>query len=772
VTEKVFIGETGFPIAAFRVKNSNGFFLQTTESCSVEENGTATTYAAYTIDRYQNITIDPSISVNSKGMSAGLKFYFQPKYESVYQQSSFSYKFNEIGCQYIDLTVNDTELGKQDYSRIRFKVQNALPTLKNITLSFPQYGNETGIGFQENKVQNVLDPGNATTDGNLIVKVSAVGATDSDSPNGEVAYFKRYYYPKDNPNQILETRITPSNIPYTFFTLPRIAGEYMFGVTLYDSDDGYQKSEQIIGNGPTVFFPQTNNNPDIPIVTLKFDKQTVNVGDTVTFDVVAKVTSDNSDFIAHRTIQYDFDGDGERDLITTKDRATYTYTTPNERGYAPRAAVIYRGYKGISETKGNTLVVRNSVKPVLTFNSINNIVVFRDLSVGNILQRTICFDAAECAAGNKSYQKIHIAPNTSSMTVLINTPITQNRVFLQKYPIYGPHTIHIALKSSQGENVSGTYTITTSNNASNGRITSGVHLITIPEASFANKDPGIYVSKTMENSVLFYLAYEGQGRCFVDTDISQDSDKDGKPDNDEDIKCNTLQLQTYQPQFETIVGRIYFENNGRLVFKNFSVDFEGFDVVMDQNNLLIYQDITTLFNGIQDRNVGNADLKVLLLTLKQNLLDKNQTTNNIVQLKDHLANAVIYLDTEQNALLESIISHLENADTISAMGWNDYEKAREEILVALPENLRRDISTKFAEFELSAENLGSEAKRTKLNEILGIIANNAKAYDIPTEDLDGFYLPQFCEIFGYYELVSDKCTTNPTVITSEIPITQ
>ncbi|MDR2541380.1 MAG: hypothetical protein LBD11_06600 [Candidatus Peribacteria bacterium] len=679
-------------------------------------------------------------------MSTNLKFYFQPKFESVYPQSSFSYKFNELGCQYIDLTVDDTEVGQQVYNRIRFKVQNALPTLKNIALSFPQYSNESGIGFQENKVQNVLDPGGLSSE-NLIVKVTAVGATDPDSPNGEVAYFKWYYYPKDNPNQILDTRITPSNIPYTFFTLPRIAGEYMFGVTMYDSDDGYQKSEQIIGNGPTVFFPQTDNNPDIPIVTLKFDKQTVNVGDTVTFDVIAKVTSNNSDFVSHRTIQYDFDGDGERDLITTKDRATYTYTQPNERGYSPKAAVIYRGYKGISETKGNTLVVRNSVKPILTFNSIKNIVIFRDLSVGNMIQRNICFEEKECAAGNKSYQKTHIAPNTSSMTVMNNTPITQNRVFLQKYNEYGPHEVSITLKSSQGENVSGTYTVTTSNNVNNGRITSGVHLITIPEASFSNKDPEIYVGKTMDNSVLFYLYHAEPGQCFIDTDISQDSDKDGKPDNDEDIKCNTLILRKYQPQFETIVGRIYFENNGRLVFKNFAVDFEGFDVVMDQNNLLIYQDITTLFNGIEDRNLGNADLKVLLLTLKQNLLDKNQTTNNIVQLKEHLANSVVYLDTEQTALLESIISRLENPDTISAMGWNAYEQAREDILISLPENLRVQVATKFSNFELSADNLDTAGKKEKLNEILAFIATNAKAYDIPTEDLDGLYIPQFCKIF-------------------------
>jgi hypothetical protein len=76
-------------------------------------------------------------------VSNNLGFYFQPKYDEVYQQTTLSHKFNEIGCQYVDLTVVDKSMGNQDNSRIWFKVNNALPTLKNIVLSFPQYGNES-----------------------------------------------------------------------------------------------------------------------------------------------------------------------------------------------------------------------------------------------------------------------------------------------------------------------------------------------------------------------------------------------------------------------------------------------------------------------------------------------------------------------------------------------------------------------------------------------------------------------------------------------------
>jgi hypothetical protein len=54
----------------------------------------------------------------------------------------------------------------------------------------------------------------------LIVKITATSAVD---PDGFISYFKWYYFPKDDPTRYLETKITPGNIPYVFFSLPRIA---------------------------------------------------------------------------------------------------------------------------------------------------------------------------------------------------------------------------------------------------------------------------------------------------------------------------------------------------------------------------------------------------------------------------------------------------------------------------------------------------------------------------------------------------------------------
>lgn len=223
----------------------------------------------------------------------------------------------------MDLTVEDTDLGKSSKVRVWFRVVNALPTLENLVMYFPQYGNEIGIGFQENNVRDIF----TTTYDPLLVKVVAVNPVD---PDGSISYFKWYYYYKDDPARILETKITPSDIPYAFFSMPRVPGEFLFGVTMYDSDDGKQSSEEIIGNGPIVFFPPDVKRPDIPIVTLKASKLSAEVGDEIQFDVVSKIVSDNADFIKERTIMYDFDGDGVWDETTKSDRVKHTYIKANE----------------------------------------------------------------------------------------------------------------------------------------------------------------------------------------------------------------------------------------------------------------------------------------------------------------------------------------------------------------------------------------------------------------------------------------------------------
>jgi hypothetical protein len=155
-------------------------------------------------------------------------------------------------------------------------------------------------------------------------------AMNPKDPDGFISYFKRYYAYKNDPERYLEMKITPGTIPYAFFSLPRVPGEFVFGVTMYDNDGGKQTNQQVVGNGPIVFFPPDVTRPDIPMVTLKSSQSTVEIGDEITFDVVSSIVSDRPDFIQERTIQYDFDGDGEWDLTTKSDRVKHVYTKPSE----------------------------------------------------------------------------------------------------------------------------------------------------------------------------------------------------------------------------------------------------------------------------------------------------------------------------------------------------------------------------------------------------------------------------------------------------------
>jgi hypothetical protein len=221
---------------------------------------------------------------------------------------------------------------------------NALPKINNLFMTFPQYGNDVGVGFNAQKQKDLFK----TSYDPLIVKVSAQTPTPADA-DGVVSYYTRYYYKKENPSRLLEIKVTPNNIPYVFFSIPREAGEYVFGVKLTDNDGGETKSEDIIGNGPIVIFPADAKSVDVPIVTMKQDKINIEAGETVTFDVTARILSNRPDFLDNRVFKYDFDSDGVIDLITKNDRAQYTYTKPGT--YTARVTVFYRNFAGTDDSE-------------------------------------------------------------------------------------------------------------------------------------------------------------------------------------------------------------------------------------------------------------------------------------------------------------------------------------------------------------------------------------------------------------------------------------
>lgn len=329
-----FIGERNSPIPSYKVFNRQGTIVMPEGFCNQPNVGNV---PAYNVSRYEDITIDGSDSVNINGEKNYLRYYFKPTNENVTVNQQMRHNFDTLGCHVVDFTVEDSQAGKTASTKVWFNVQNSKPTLDNLRISFPQYGNTQGIGFGQNAQQDIFtlnyDP--------LIVKVDAVNARDIDGGYQGISKYKRYYYNTEDPDRILEVKVTPGSTPYVYFSLPRIAGEYRFGVEMYDNDDleGIT-SEEIIGNGPIVVFPPDSKNPDIPIVTLIVDRPSAKVGEPVTLEVRSNVLTNMDDFVANRIIKYDFDGDGTDDLSTKDTKVTYVYE--KDGLYTPRAKVTYR----------------------------------------------------------------------------------------------------------------------------------------------------------------------------------------------------------------------------------------------------------------------------------------------------------------------------------------------------------------------------------------------------------------------------------------------
>jgi len=747
ISKTVFVGEKSYPIAGYQITDKSSKTLTQNETCTQSDASgqNSTTIPAYQVDRFSDITIDPTLSVNTKGGTNDLQFYFQPEKKEIYKQPSFNYKFDEVGCHYIDLTAEDTSISKNNTVRIWFKVVNSLPKLDNLAMLFPQYGNEVGVGFSENNQKNTF-----TTDFDpLIVKITATNPIDSD---GFISYYKWYYFPKDDPTRYLETKITPGNVPYVFFSLPRIAGEYGFGVTMYDNDDGKKSSQEIIGNGPIVIFPPDASKPDIPLVTVKVNQSTVDVGDEVTFNVISKIISDREDFVKERTIYYDFDGDDKWDLITKKDKVTYTYPKASpDTGFRPKVQVLYRGNPGVAY--GENIIVKDGLKPRLLYTSLGTFAIFRDVSLGPISTRTLCLDKKLCTSENtitgtgvKAFSNTYDGAGKYFATLNIGDP----------YANEAKKVLPITITAAKEDN--------------------GFNLLSIPEATVAEDKIDIMVWNNLDNTVLFYVKTNEPKNCYVDADISEDSEGDWIVDNDKDFACNTLYLKQYTPKYETTVGRIYYTENGESLSKEFTISFLDYEMLLDPQYKVVYGQINDLIksiNGTGDLATGSIiTVRDMLKDLKNNLSDDAARMASIVSLKDYLDKNPITWNPYQDDLVKKIFLALSTKETTAAAGWSNYDVLKSDILAILPGDLLTQTNELFNQFDaVSGDATTQTSQQDKRKEILQQIVNLITAHvadpkkaiadnQIEKNDMDTIIMPDICSIMEMYSIPSSFCSTS------------
>lgn len=733
VTDTVFVGEKDNPIPAFIVKDGRSNIMKQSADCPE--------WPAYKVNRRQRITIDASGSINTKGTNTWLKIYMQPQDGDIHKQSSMSYSFQDLGCRYMDITVRDVVNKKTQTTRAWFSVVNALPTIQNILIDFPQYsaGNAwsmEGISFQPQAKKETDDRTmfeKITQYDPLAVRVTVQWAKDSD---GVISYYKWYYYKKDNPARHIETKITPASESEVYFTLPRIGGEYEFGVTMVDNDGGESASYDLIGGGRTVFFPPDGWNTNIPIVTLKQSHTIVKAGDEVTFDVSAKTIANSSDFATHRVIKYDFDGDGTFDLTTKDDRVKHIY---REKGtYTPRVAVIFRGNKG--ENYGEDITVEQNIKPLVYIATNGPYILARDISVWSVIESKVCMAARKCAFNPSLIRDIGKDENQTKKT------------FVHRYPWSGQYLLDIMIKDDLWQEASRKYPVTIDASMS----PPFFYPLTIPEAQVEWEGYSITVGNQLNNTVSYMLQYAGSGSCFMDTNIMVDTNGDTDPANDDDIMCNRLASIEYDDTQASIAARVYFDDaEDREVMYDVAINLIDVKNSLTPEQQVIYTKIGTIVSQLSIERDADSYLRELLVKLQSALDDRNIRNGLILDIEKALKNDTLTIADAHRNQIVALMWPMKDGALIAALWWTPYEQAKAEIQWLLAEYTKKQTQPYFDAIEKS-ENPKPDFIKEQMSGVIGVLTKAEAQGELDMADI-GVAQVHVCKILAYYGVASATC---------------
>lgn len=713
ITTNVFIWDANKPLPAYTVQNKQNEIVMPEWTCT-DPNGDK--HAAYVVERYEDLVVDAADSRNIQWWKDNLVFYYRAQGEDATKGQQKRFRFDEVGCKYMDFTVEDANASKQADERIRFFVTNAKPIITNVIMTFPQaWWNAYGIWIGQNDPKEIfkteVDP--------LVVKIDATNPSDRD---WSISKFKWYYYNTQDPNRLLEIKYTPGNSPSTYFTIPRVSGEYRFWVEVYDNDGESTRSEDLLWNWPVVFFPPDSKNPDIPIVTLKVDRGSSKVWEQVNLEAVAQITSKRSDFSTNSTYSYDFDGDGTWDLITKDNKVTYVYKTPGN--YTPRVKVTYRSRSGLAVW--DLIAVEKWVKAGFLYGIIWDTLVVRDTSFGDIESRKFCTDGKICQTNEKA--------------------IIENQLYFTKtYPTSGNYYIRYDVKDKNW------------NTSSAGRqivkiwdpiLPNSIWIVTLPAA---DKNWVVSVGKVLDNKVLFYVGYNWKWDCYVDKDITVSSNWNTAPDQDRDIKsCNTDALIEYNPSVWSTIARVYYQVWDQTLTKDITIQFIDYDIELSADQKKLYAAIDGVMNQIWD---NAPDLKSVLLQMRNGIAQWDDVSSLVLQARDILENKQWTIPEAIELSVRDLLWQLENETTCSA-GWcNDFKTSKTAIINLFPTARKEEIAKLFEEID-NAKN-PTEVKQF-LDKITVIWNEEFNKKELDVADVNALNA-EICKIVIYYDISWTSC---------------
>ncbi len=266
----------------------------------------------------------------------------------------------------------------------------------------------------------------------------------------------------------------------------------------------------------------------------------------------------------------------------------------------------------------------------------------------------------------------------------------------------------------------------------------------------------VQIGKGLDNTVLFYVAYDGKGDCYVDKDITSDSNKDGTPDQDRDIACNQETMIKYTPQYDSSIARAYYEKDGVLLTRDVSIEFIDFDNTLPESLKNTYNELNQLIDAAPE---SAAFLKTLLLNLRNNLIDPASAQSIIIQIHDYLDTNPDQITGDLRTRIIQTIVLLTNESGQSALGGTEYQNAKQGILYLLPGTRRLNVENVFIGIESADGDKG--VIRDDLDKIMSEAQAAFDNNEIDAEDFSQIQQER-CRIINYYSIDGTTCASEDT----------
>lgn len=334
ITRKIYVSDWISPFANITMKRDNEEVIISSDACSWQD--------AYLLDRAWVVTFSAQDSVNTDGSTTWL-IYSWKYMNKVSSQSQFTYKFDELGCFPVILTVKSTKTWKIHTTRSFVKIDNLAPKVSWLNIAASDIN---------------TDP--------VVVKVTANNPRDDD---GAIVSYLWYYYTDSDPEP-QDYRVTRT--PSTTFVIPKVTWKYYFVLIAEDSNWAKLDTSKVTDEKYSIQLSTDNINT--PIITLKADKTAISTWDEINFDISVSdiLWRDISNKVEYK---YDFDGDWFYDETSKSWKITHKFNTPWNNNFKVKVS-----YKWISNTKYQLISVKNSLKPNFEYYSIGKKIVLFNTS--------------------------------------------------------------------------------------------------------------------------------------------------------------------------------------------------------------------------------------------------------------------------------------------------------------------------------------------------------------------------------------------------------